>query len=100
MSALSSSQLSHHPVLHPLAVSHDQFEDSQRVRAHCPTLQVCLMLGECALALRGLVVPLQRQERIAKVVLAVALLDESISVLSLIDTQKHTTHIYHFVFKH
>lgn len=85
MSALSSSQLSHHPLLHSLAVSHDQFKHSQRVRAHRPALQVCVRLREGVLTLLRLVVPLQSQEWIAEVILAITLLDESISVLSLTD---------------
>ncbi len=93
MSALSSGQLSHHPLLHPLAVSHDQFKHSQRVRAHRPALQVCVRLGECVLALLGLAVPLQGQEWIAEVILAITLLDERISVLSLMDTHKHISHM-------
>lgn len=86
VSALSSSQLSHHPVLHPFAVSHDQFKHSQRIRAHRSALLVGVMLGKCVLSLRRFAVPLQRQEWITEVVLAVALLDESISMLSLMDT--------------
>lgn len=85
VSALSSSQLSHHPLLHSLAVSHDQFKHSQRVRAHRPALQVCVRLREGVLTLLRLVVPLQSQEWIAEVILAITLLDESISVLSLTD---------------
>lgn len=92
MSGLSSSQLSYHPVLHPFTVSHNQFKHSQRVWAHPPTLLVCVRLGECVLALRGFAVTLQGQEWIAEVIPAVALLNESISVLGLIDTQRHTPH--------
>lgn len=88
VSALGSTQLSHHPLLHPLAVSHNQFKHSQRVWAHGPTLLVRVRLGECVLPLRGFVVTLQGQEWIAEVILAVALLNESISVLSLVDTHR------------
>lgn len=95
VSALSSSQLAHHPLLHPLAVSHNQFKHSQRVWPHRPTLLVCVRLGECVLALRGFVVTLQGQEWIAEVILAVALLNESVSVLSLADTHRHKIHHRH-----
>lgn len=88
VSALSSSQLSHHPLLHPLAVGHDQLKHSQRVWTHSLTLRVCVRLSKCVLALLRLAVTLQGQEWIAEVILAVALLNESISVLSLKDTKK------------
>lgn len=94
--ALSSSQLSHHPLLHPLAVSHDQFKHSQRVWAHCLSLQMCVWLGECVLALCSFVVPLQGQEWIAEIILSIALLDKWISVLSLMDPHKQ----YKRVFRH
>lgn len=42
------------------------------------------------MALHGFVVPLQGQEWIAEVILSVALLDKSISVLSLSDLHKHS----------
>lgn len=98
VSALRSSQLSHHPLLHPLAMSHDQFQHSQGVWAHRPALQAGVRLGEHVLALLGLAVPLQGEEWIAEVVLAVTLLDKSISVLSLINTQAHSTCVMcHFI---
>lgn len=64
MSALGSGQLSHHPLLHPPAVCHYQFQHSQRVWTHRPALQMCVRLGECLLVLCSFVVPLQGQEGI------------------------------------
>lgn len=91
VSALGSTQLPHHPLLHPLAMSHDQFQHSQGVWAHRPALQVGVRLGEHVLALLGLAVPLQGEEWIAEVILAVTLLDKSISVLSLMNAQTYST---------
>lgn len=86
VSALSCCQLSHHPFLHPLAMGHDQFQYSQRIGAHSLPLQAPMSLCECVLVLCCFAVPLQGQKWIAEVILAITLLDESIFVLSLKNT--------------
>lgn len=86
MSALDCSQLSQHPLLHPLTVSHDQFDERQGIRACVPVPLLgvmTVMLRGGALTLFALTVSLQSQIRITEVVVSISFLDEGVSVLSL-----------------